>query len=273
MFLVRSQLGKGALVVVGALVCSTLLIQASDTWRFGSSSLLGSVSDGFGPCGEHAAQYRIDGALVCIDRYEASADEQCPYPEPNSPDENTSNVTSTQCRIHSAPGKPPLRFVTFAHAEQYCARVSKRLLTPREWYVAVRDVHDWSNCVVDSPYNQPYPTGSVDCANSQGVYDLIGNVWEWVDAQIVEGVYEGRSVPRSGYIQLADRDGVVLETGATSSALFDDVYALTNTSGVRGMIRGGYYGSGTDAGRYVQNLSVPLDISTAGIGFRCVRDL
>ena len=43
--------------------------------------------------------------------------------------------------------------------------------------------------------------------------------------------------------------------------------------GVRGMIRGGFYGSGEDAGIFAQNMSVALDSRTAGIGFRCVKDL
>jgi formylglycine-generating enzyme required for sulfatase activity len=102
---------------------------------------------------------------------------------------------------------------------------------------------------------------------------MVGNVWEWVDGQVTEGVYDGRTLPQSGYVTLVDTNGVVAETANKASAEFGEDYALTDSKGLRGMIRGGFYKSGNDAGIFAQNLSVPLDFKATGVGFRCVKDV
>jgi formylglycine-generating enzyme required for sulfatase activity len=102
---------------------------------------------------------------------------------------------------------------------------------------------------------------------------MVGNVWEWIDGQVTDGVYENRTLPQSGYVALVDTNGVVVETKAEASAEFGDDYAQTDSKGLRGIIRGGFYKSGSDAGVFAQNLSVPLDFKAIGVGFRCIKDL
>ena len=65
----------------------------------------------------------------------------------------------------------------------------------------------------------------------------------------------------------------MVETDSDPQVIFGEDYALTNSLGVFGMIRGGFYGGGSDAGTFAQNLAVPLDLRTTGVGFRCVQDL
>ena len=78
-----------------------------------------------------------------------------------------------------------------------CARAGKRLCTQEEWSAACRgdggkrkyaygDHYEPSRCH-DRALSQarhttaPLPTGTLDtCVTPEGVYDLSGNVWEWL---------------------------------------------------------------------------------------------
>jgi hypothetical protein len=77
---------------------------------------------------------------------------------------------------------------------------------------------------------------------------MIGNVWEWIDEEIVDGTYDDRLLLETGYVSLVDGDGVVVEASDRPSTEFDEDYAWINQEGLRGMIRGGFYGSREDAG-------------------------
>lgn len=265
---------SGILAVGIAVLLSTFALQASDVARYGTSSLVGSVGSAQGECPAGTIGHQIDDTTICIDAYEASASYGCMHPNPTRAQQHTANVGQSDCAAQSVAGASPLRSVTYTHAERYCTHAGKRLLTPREWYVAARSVTDQSSCVVNAPSDGARPTGSVACTNEHGVHDLVGNVWEWVDAEITAGTYKGRSLPETGYVAGVDTSGVVVHTTSTPVALYDDAYAWTavDDTTVYGMIRGGFYGSRSDAGRYAQNVEVPLDYATAGIGFRCATD-
>ena len=163
--------------------------------------------------------------------------------------------------------------MSLTQAQQLCARVGKRLPTNEEWYKTVSGFTDHSSCVMRSQSALPQLTGTASCVTPSGVHDMIGNVWEWVDEEVVDGNYNDRELPQSGYVSLVDTDGVVLATAEEAATEFGNDYAWTQHSGVRGIIRGGFYGSGEDAGIFAQNLSVPLDFRTSGVGFRCVKDV
>jgi formylglycine-generating enzyme required for sulfatase activity len=132
---------------------------------------------------------------------------------------------------------------------------------------------DVSSCHINTGKSAPEPTGSAQCQTPAGLSDMVGNVWEWVDDQVTFGKYEGRELPPSGFVSLVDSSGVVVTTQSVPSTEFGEDYAWTESGDIRGIIRGGFYGNGNDAGIFAQNLSVPLDFRTTGVGFRCVRDL
>ena len=126
---------------------------------------------------------------------------------------------------HSAPShwignKPPFGQenwpvvnITFADANDFAAWRSKRdsvtyrLPTEEEWEYAARngeraDLYpwgpDWKDGVAVLKDATPSPVGSrADGKNRWGVYDLIGNVWEWTASKA--SVYPGNTakVPRS----------------------------------------------------------------------------
>ena len=267
-----SRYKKSAIVVIGALILSVVGIQASDTLRGLEGSLTGNVNDADAVCGPGAVQFLLGSHALCVDQFEASPDEDCPHSVPTNPVHTQDNVNFSACAPVSQPEVIPWRFVSLAQAQQLCARTGKRLPTNEEWYKFSSGLADQSDCVLNSG-NSPEPTGGNECVTPAGVYDVVGNLWEWIEGSVTDGQYDNRAVPESGYVSLVDADGVVLETSAQPSDEFGADYAWTKNPGVYGVIRGGFYGSESDGGIFAQNLSVPFDFKTSGVGFRCVRDI
>ena len=264
---------KSALIGIGALVLSTVAIQASDIARGVRGNLGGLALESTSVCGEGSTMFLFGEHGLCVDIYEASAGETCPHQSIESQLQTQENANSASCTVASKKDADPWNYVSLTQAQQFCARSHKRLPTNAEWYKIVSGLRDQSACIHNSNSSKPAKTGSTDCATPAGVYDMVGNVWEWIAGEVQNGKYKERELPKSGYVSLVDFDGVVLETSLAASAEFGNDYALTSSEGTLGIIRGGFYGSGDDAGIFSQNLSVPLDFKSVGVGFRCVKDI
>jgi formylglycine-generating enzyme required for sulfatase activity len=213
----------------------------------------------------------IASGALCVDLYEASPNASCPVTGVTNAVDTQTNLNEPSCTATSVPEVQPWRFISLTQAQQLCARDGKRLPSSVEWYALALAQADQSTCVVNT--NGPQLTGSARCVTTAGVFDVVGNVWEWVDGQVTEGALDGRALPESGYVTSVDQQGLVLETSVSPNAEYGDDYAKTAATGVYGIIRGGFYGSQTDGGIFAQNLAVPLDLKTDGVGFRCVRSL
>ena len=89
----------------------------------------------------------------------------------------------------------PVRGVTWDQAQAYCAWAKKRLPNEAEWEAAGRgagagvtpQMYPWGNDDTASgqtsafPDQDTYPIGTLSFNKSPfGVFDLVGNVWEWV---------------------------------------------------------------------------------------------
>lgn len=254
------------IVIVSSVALTTLGIKASDYLTSNGTVGLAGLSDG--PCGAGAVMVTFAGDSLCVDVFEASPSDMCPHADPASAVDTASNLIESACTAVSAP-TTPWRYVSFAEAQQLCARTGKRLPKNEEWHQLALAVTDQSTCNVDS--------GAVvsgeGCVSGMGVSHLVGNVWEWVDETVVDNSYDNRSLPEPGFVALADSSGLAIETSETPNVTFGNDYAWTGGSGVTGLIRGGYYGAGDDAGVYAQNMTVSFDLRAPGIGFRCVRDI
>ncbi len=162
-----------------------------------------------GPCPAHMALVEPAGAAAfCIDRYEAALDGQSPYEVP------TEGVAVV------APGQVPQGYISGVVAADACAAAGKRLCSLTEWMRACQgpegttwpygDIYDAGACndtraghpvveyfghgpdIWDSEHmNDPginQQPDTVDpgganpgCVSADGVYDLHGNLHEWID--------------------------------------------------------------------------------------------
>jgi len=166
-------------------------------------------------------------ARCCIDRYEAALEERSPSGSwaPASP---YLAVGQRQVRAVVAEGAAPQGYISGAEASQACAASGKRLCTSAEWLAACRGpaglTWPYGNAHVDGACNDAYPghpvvsyfgtsvgvwdsvhmndpginqqPGTVakggdhaQCVSAWGVYDLHGNLHEWVDDEA--GTFRG----------------------------------------------------------------------------------
>ena len=156
----------------------------------------------------------------------------------------------------SASAHEPVRFITWQAAQAFCAWRDARLPTEAEWEYAARagaagDVYPWGAGAPDSArarYGAETPVVVATYpANANGLYDLAGNVWEFVD-----------DVWRDTY---ADSVPAARQDSAAAPA-----------SNVRRVIRGGSYEGAPVNMRVRFRDSHPSLNAGPHVGFRCARD-
>lgn len=97
-------------------------------------------------------------------------------------------------------GEYPVTNVTWSEATAMCESVEKRLCTPEEWVLACRGPrglrypygpeYNGTLCNSESAVDAPQKIGDAPstCVSDYGVYDLNGNVWEWVGTSLEQEV-------------------------------------------------------------------------------------
>ena len=270
---------RWAFVSAGIVVLTSVTVDATLSPNGFSQSALGILASSAVPkkeCPDGSVRIEVEGKSLCVDQYEASPGQDCTYKTVSNTLETRTNSEARLCTPESTGGKRPWVFVTYHQAKELCAKAGKRLLTNREWYEAVIGTPDESTAPsCNTKGGTVVPTGEkTNCVTPKSIHDGIGNVWEWVDASVSDRTYEDRTVPASGYVTEADPSGVAVNTSAdnTGSSYHDD-YFWSEEQGEFGMIRGGYFGSGTDAGMYSIQAKTAMAFSGNAIGFRCALSL
>jgi formylglycine-generating enzyme required for sulfatase activity len=269
---------KEAIVVVAAVLLTISAIKASDgiiNGR-GKEDMAGSGS----PCQSNMVYLETAAGGFCLDKYEASPGEKCIYADPANSRESAVNLDSKDCLPSSEPGKIPWRNISQDQARLACAKAGKRLPSNQEWFQAALGTNDTGgeltneDCQLNSNWKiQPGTTGAGnECKSPAGASDMIGNLWEWVEGTVSDGIIDGKKLPLSGYVAATDGSGLPgLTDPDMPNSEYNNDYFWLKESGLRAIARGGYWASGEDGGQYSAYIVIPPNQAETGIGFRCAK--
>ncbi|MBY0310044.1 SUMF1/EgtB/PvdO family nonheme iron enzyme [Patescibacteria group bacterium] len=262
------------LVTVGIIALTSVSIDATDLLR-GSQSALGLLARDVTTATCPTGMVEIENPnrmRFCIDAYEVSPSRECPFAVPASSVETAANANDGECSPVPRPLQLPWVQVARVQAEQLCARAGKRLPTSHEWYLAARGTPDSSaSCNVNGGLTK---TGaSTECLSGMAVYDMVGNVWEWVAGEARVGAFEGTALPPEGFVTAVSPEGVPTATASTGDAVYNNDYLWADSVGTFALMRGGFHGSRDDAGVYTLHAAVAPEFASAAVGFRCALSL
>lgn len=181
----------------------------------------------------------VDLDAFYIDKYEVTHEEYLRFADATGP---TKPWTWKDGMLPKGREKWPMFDVSWDDATAYCAWAGKRLPTEAEWEKAARGGLDrqyyaWGDEATpagdyksvakkkaryDSP-NGPSPVGSYP-PNGYGLYDMIGNVWEWTADWYGRNYYSIGPIknpkgPESGSYRVIRGSGWTENDSATAFAL------------------------------------------------------
>ena len=272
-------------IIFAGMLLTTFVVQATDTIRNTQEALVSNAVTGIiletnDGCPNDMVFVSSTRGGFCIDKFEVSAGETCPYDTPLSINETHANLNTPGCVPVSKKGKTAWTNVSQTQAIEICSKVGKHLPSNEEWFLGslgTPDIAgDWKkrDCNVAQNWNgmEVGKTGTGDaCESTAGAYDMIGNVWEWTNETVTMGVYKNIPLPKNGYVQGVMTEGLPLETGNEASPLFYGDRFWVDDTKVTGIFRGGYFGSGSDAGRFAVHAETAPTFAAKAVGFRCAK--
>ncbi len=177
----------------------------------------------------------------CVDKYEAYlvsgsvSNDACTDGSQAEVDANATTAVAG-----SAAGQTVLTNINWCAAKKACQNAGKHLLTNSEWFNAANyKGSKWNITAEQSAEAMACNTGgggvaltgaSAGCVTREGVFDMIGNVWEWVDFVVTADPTNGLvSNNITGYDFAT---GIPTSVGASTPAFGNDFYWAYNGDGV-----------------------------------------
>ncbi len=204
--------------------------------------------------------------------------------------------------------------INLTTAQAACKAIGAHLINNSEWMAIARDAEsassNWNGSVMYRGHtdNVPasalasdgidpyYGTGqsspseqrrTLTLSNGQTIWDIAGNVWEWVDYSILT---TEMPTPRTGWLEFNQITNWSTNLGydnvgpkdksRTGSNGVGRIYTDPDTSysnntpydnTAHAFVRGGYWSNGTYAGAFALSLYYSPANTAADIGFRCAR--
>ena len=198
-------------------------------------------------------------------QYGLSTDDYPTIPGKGFPDTGNYSVRLYAC---SMKGNKPSASMTWFQAAAACALAGKHLCTNGEWQVAAFGTpDDASSCNISTRGKEAAGSRS-RCVSKWGAYDMVGNVWEWVDWWTQAG---------KGWMSKdADKKSPWPTSGYGGDKTWNlDGRADNGRGFVSGIpaapLRGGMWLTLGDAGVFAMTLSNGPSYSDGSIGARCCR--
>jgi len=257
-------------IIIVALTITTLAIDATDTLTGKGGTMLGQlIGSEVEMC--PSGMIHVPAALTfsCVDEFEVSASNDCVTLVPENQFDTEANINENKCQAVSNSQREPWRYINREQAAVMCARSNKRLPSAAEWYqfslgTEVEKCNTSGSNIADGDF---FP----GCVSAVQVKNTVGNVWEWVNDDVIAGQYLGRQLPETGYVKQVDNGGVATVTILELDSEVTGEYFWSNQTGAFAIIRGGYHGSKTDAGVFAVHAHTLPTFSGTAIGFRCLR--
>ncbi len=241
-----------------------------------------------------------------------------------STDYNVWYYANTDCNVGtivSTPEGSPITGISQTTAKAACESIGAHLITNEEWMTLARNIEkvpsNWSGSAVGTGYLSRGNSSSASAkdgfdeltgatkrtyilSNGQVVWDLSGNVYDWIDKNINVSVagnlphYDdglGTKYPAGSFNWIEYSIGVsgYLDKYLTNKGLLEhkDLYLLNNnynttqgigriytqsdytSSTVRAVARGGGWGSGANAGLLAMSLGYTPSSTHYSFGVRC----
>jgi formylglycine-generating enzyme required for sulfatase activity len=207
--------------------------------------------------------------------YEVSSGDECPHRAPRNQSETRANLDNPDCAPASQEAGMPWTYISENQAMQACAKAGKRLPTNKEWYRASLGTPDGGTACNIGGASRGVDTSGAreECVSSAGAYDMVGNVWEWVDGSVTDGVFAGRMLPAAGYVRGADGDGIPTATAPDADPNYGNDFLWMEASSTMGMMRGGFWGRGEEMGVYAIYAASEPSFAGEAVGFRCVKTM
>jgi len=231
------------------------IVKVGDFWvdRY-EMSIVDTKTWSSGQCSGSGTQYGVGTS----DNYPAS------FPD-------SAKVTGAASRLYacSRGGNVPSRMMTWFQAAAACTFAGKHLCTNGQWQAAAFGTPDDSvSCNISTKAAEK--AGSrTGCVSQSGAYDMVGNLWEWVDLW-----------GQAGKVNTSFSSGVSATPWPSSEYGGDKTWNVNGeayngkawTSGLPAAARrGGNWGNGADAGVFAVALNHGPSYWNPGDGARCCR--